>query len=130
MNQHSECPSRHQFIPPSAQQNLASERAATLRDEEWQLHNECLLMARKALEHYKASGEKRLRIADLVRLIDLASRLGRLATGIPTEHIEHAWSQYHDQLWTAEFLADLRRIYDPNSLKNTNENLGSSTALT
>ena len=111
MNQNLECSLRRQNGPPTDQQKLASERAATLRDEEWQLHNECITLAREALEHYKAQGEKRLRIPDLVRIAELASRLGRLATGIPTEYIEHAWSEYQNQLWTAQFEADIRRIY-------------------
>jgi len=98
-----------------ASQKLACERAETLRDEEWQLHNECIALAREAIDLYKAQGEKHLRIPDLTRLIDLASRLGRLATGIPTEHIEHAWSEYQNQIWTAQFEADLKRIYgNPN----------------
>ena len=111
MNQDFECLPQHQNGPPTDQQKLASERAATLRDEEWQLHNECITLAREALEHYKAQGEKRLRIPDLARIIDLASRLGRLATGIPTEHIDHAWSDYRNDFWTAQFLADLHKIY-------------------
>ena len=94
-----------------ANQKLASERAETLRDEEWQLHNECITLAREALELYEAQGEKHLRIPDITRLLELASRLGRLATGIPTEHIEHAWSEYQDRIWTAQFEADLKRIY-------------------
>ena len=102
-------------LPPNhnayANQELACERAETLRDEEWQLHNECISLAREALELYKAQGEKHLRIPDITRLLELASRLGRLATGIPTEHIEHAWSEYQNQIWTAQFEADLKRIY-------------------
>ena len=94
-----------------ASQKLTCERAETLRDEEWQLHNECITFAREALEHYKARGEKHLRIPDLVRILELASRLGRLATGIPTEQIEHALSDYRNDFWTAQFLADLHKIY-------------------
>ena len=111
MNQNLECSPRHQNGLPTDQEKLASERATTLRDEEWQLHNECITLAREALELYKTQGEKHLRIPDLARIIDLASRLGRLATGIPTEHIQHAWSEYQNQLWTAQFEADLKRIY-------------------
>jgi len=94
-----------------ANQELASERAETLRNEEWQLHHECITLAREALELYKAQGEKHLRIPDITRLLDLASRLGRLATGIPTEQIEHAWSEYQNRIWTSQFEADLKRIY-------------------
>ena len=93
-----------------ANQELASERAETLRDEEWQLHNECITLAREALELYKAQGEKRLRIPDLARILDLASRLGRLATGMPTEHI-HNWQQYENPPWWEQFEADLKRVY-------------------
>jgi hypothetical protein len=111
MNQDFECFPLHQNGPPTDQQKLASERAAALRDEEWQLHNECITFAREALEHYKARGEKHLRIPDLVRILELASRLGRLATGIPTEQIEHALSDYRNDFWTAQFVADLHKVY-------------------
>jgi len=111
MNQNLEYSPQHQYSPPTDQEKLACERAESLREEEWQVHNECITLAREALQHYKALGEKRLRIPDLARIIDLASRLGRLATGIPTEHIHHAWSEYQNQLWTAQFEADIRRIY-------------------
>ena len=111
MNKNRELPLKHRATPPDATQKLALKRAARLRDEEWQLHNECIALARAALRHYKAHGEKRLRMGDLARLLDLASRLGRLATGIPTEHIEHAWAEHENQLGAAQFVADLKRIY-------------------
>lgn len=111
MNKDFELPLKHRAAPPDAAQKLALKRAARLRDEEWQLHSECVVLARAALRHFKMHGEKRLRIADLARLLDLASRLGRLATGIPTEHIEHAWAEHENQLGAAQFLADLKRIY-------------------
>ena len=94
-----------------ASQKLACERAETLRDEEWQLHNECIALAREAIELYKARGEKHLHIPEITCLLDLASRLGHLATGIPTGHIEHAWSEYQNRIWTTQFEADLKRIY-------------------
>ena len=103
--------------PPSpnpnayANQKLARDRAEILHDEEWQLHNECITLAREALDLYKAQGEKRLRIPDLIRLLDLASRLGRLATGIPTEHFHHDWQQYENPPGSDQFEADLKRIY-------------------
>ena len=97
-----------------ATQKLAAERAEALRDEEWQLHNECIALAREALELYKAKGEKRLRIPDLTRLLELASRLGRLASGIPTERIQHEWHQHENCPWWAKLEADLKRAYgDP-----------------
>jgi len=95
---------------PYASHKLAAERAEALCEEEWRLHNECITLAREALELYKAQGEKRLRIPDLTRILDLASRLGRLATGMPTEHI-HNWQQYENPPWWEQFEADLKRVY-------------------
>jgi hypothetical protein len=92
-------------------QKLDCERAKALRDEEWQLHNECVALAREALELYKTQGEKRLRLPDLARLIDLASRLGHLATGTPAEHIQHAWQQREYPPWWSQLEADIERIY-------------------
>jgi hypothetical protein len=82
-------------------QKTWSERAIALRDEEWQLHDECVALAREALNHYKLQGPKKLKILDIGRLLDLASKLGRLATGMATDHVEHAWSQYHDPVFLA-----------------------------
>jgi len=102
-----------------ANQKLARDRAETLHDEEWQLHHECITLAREALELYKAQGEKRLRIHDLIRLLDLASRLGRLATGIPAEHIHHDWPQFENPPGWDQFEADLKRIYgSPRTIQN------------
>ena len=52
MNPDSQLPLQTESHDPHADQKLASERAAALRDEEWQLHNECFTLAREALEHY------------------------------------------------------------------------------
>lgn len=61
MNVTSQLPTRTQNHHPHGNQNLTCERAETLREEEWQLHNECIALAREALDLYKAQGEKRLK---------------------------------------------------------------------
>src|SRR5688572_16696092 len=92
----------------TAQTQDPAKRAATLREEEWQLHNECIALAREAIQLYKLQGEKRLRVPDMARLIDLASRLGRLSTGTPTDHIQHV---HQNPPWWTQFEADLEKIY-------------------
>lgn len=92
-------------------QRTWSDRAVALRDEEWQLHDECVALAREALTHYKIKGKKKLNIIDIDRLLSLADKLGRLATGMATDHVEHAWAQYHDPVFLAEIDREIEKVF-------------------
>jgi hypothetical protein len=84
------------------------ERTQELREAEWKAHKDCLQAAQHILENIR--GHKST-ISDLTKLLDLASKLGRLATGMATEQVEHAWSQYHDPRFIAQIEAEVDRVF-------------------
>jgi hypothetical protein len=62
-------------------------RQTELRQEEWDLHRECIQAAREALKRFYERG-KGATLGDIARLLDLASKLGRLASGLATDRTE------------------------------------------
>lgn len=58
-----------------------------LRREEWAMHQELLGAGREALRRWRDS-DKVPTLVEITKVIDLASRLGRLASGLPLEHTE------------------------------------------
>ncbi|HWQ90398.1 MAG TPA: hypothetical protein VN673_01915 [Clostridia bacterium] len=62
-------------------------RRDQLRSEEWDLHSELIEAGRIGLERWKAS-DKVPTLAEIAKAVDLASRLGRLATGLPLNYTE------------------------------------------
>lgn len=62
-------------------------RQSELREEEWDLHGECIRAAREALKRFYERG-KGATLGDIARLLDLASKLGRLSSGMATDRTE------------------------------------------
>jgi len=62
--------------PPSWEQRLLE-----LREEEWQAHKDCIDAARECLRRYKAGPNRAITVAEIVKLLELGSKLGRLAVG-------------------------------------------------
>ena len=60
------------------------ERAERFRLQEWLLHEEMVEAALAAVREFKKN-PNRIKLTDLVRLLDLASVLGRRATGLPLD---------------------------------------------
>jgi hypothetical protein len=58
---------------------------AAQRLEEYQMHEEALELARTAIERWKANPGRCGSLEGIARLLELASRLGRLASGMPTD---------------------------------------------
>jgi hypothetical protein len=87
---------------------LWRDRSLELREEEWQAHKDCLDAARDALKRIRG---RKCTATDVTKLLDLASKLGRLATGMATEQVEHAWSQYHDPRFIAKIEAEIDKIF-------------------
>ena len=57
------------------------------RDEEWALRGELIAAGRAVLTKFK-DGAKGATLGDVARALDLASKLGRLASGMPTDRTE------------------------------------------
>ena len=58
------------------------------RDEEWKSRGELLQMAREAIKRWKNKPERCGSLEGIARLLELASKLGRLASGMPTDRTE------------------------------------------
>jgi len=54
------------------------------REEEWSLRGELIAAGRKVLEKFK-EGSRGATLGDVARALDLASKLGRLSSGLPNE---------------------------------------------
>lgn len=57
------------------------------RDEEWEIRSELMAAGRKVLKRF-SEGDRGATLGDVARALDLASKLGRLATGMATDRTE------------------------------------------
>jgi len=62
-------------------------RKQQVLDEEWELHNDAIRAGREALKRFYEKG-KGATLGDIARMLELASTLGRLATGLSTSKTE------------------------------------------
>jgi len=63
-------------------------RQQTLRETEWEMHEKCIAAARRGLEAYLEREKVYANLSDIARMLEIASKLGRLATGMPTDKTE------------------------------------------
>lgn len=63
-------------------------RQQALRETEWEMHEKCIEAARKALAKFMEKDKVFATLADIARMLEIASKLGRLATGMPTDKTE------------------------------------------
>src|SRR5215831_11422536 len=56
-------------------------RQQEVRQEEWEMHTEAIRAGREALKRFYEKG-KGATLGDIARMLELASKLGRLATGL------------------------------------------------
>ena len=57
------------------------------KEEEWTLRGQLITASRKVLEKFM-DGSRGATLGDVARALDLASKLGRLSSGMPTETVE------------------------------------------
>lgn len=62
-------------------------RQEELKEEEWEMHSEAIRAGREALKRFYEKG-KGATLGDIARMLELASTLGRLATGMATNKTE------------------------------------------
>jgi hypothetical protein len=57
-------------------------REQTLRETEWEMHEQAIAAAKKGLKAYMDREKVYANLADIARMLEIASKLGRLATGL------------------------------------------------
>jgi hypothetical protein len=60
-------------------------REQQLRETEWAMHEQAIAAAKRGLDAYMAREKVYANLADIARMLEIASKLGRLATGLGTE---------------------------------------------
>jgi hypothetical protein len=60
-------------------------REQTLRETEWAMHERAIAAAKRGLDAYMARERVYANLADIARMLEIASKLGRLATGLGTD---------------------------------------------
>ena len=63
-------------------------RQQALREEEWAMHDKCIAAAKRALDAFMARDKVYANLADVSRILEVASKLGRLAAGMATDKTE------------------------------------------
>jgi len=71
------------------QAELRAQRALQFQDAEWKAAEKLLRAAQNALDILIHTTPEKLSLADVARALEIASKLGRLATGLATEQIAH-----------------------------------------
>jgi hypothetical protein len=59
-----------------------SSREQKLRETEWEMHERAIAAAKRGLDAYMAREKVYANLADIARMLEIASKLGRLATGL------------------------------------------------
>jgi hypothetical protein len=62
-------------------------RKQQVLDEEWEIHNDAIRAGKEALARFHERG-KGATLGDIARILELASKLGRLSTGLATDRTE------------------------------------------
>jgi hypothetical protein len=65
------------------------QRQIDLKEREWEMHEKCIAAARRALTAFMERDKVYANLADIARILEVASKLGRMASGLATETVEH-----------------------------------------
>lgn len=87
-----------------------ADRANYHREEEWKIRTELMTCAMEALVRWKKNQLHIATPAEITRMFDLASRLGRMASGLSVEKVEHAGNL--DLSFMAHIETALKRVYE------------------
>ena len=63
-------------------------RQQAVRETEWQMHEACIAAAKRALKAFQEREKVFANLADIARMLEVASKLGRLAAGMATDRTE------------------------------------------
>jgi hypothetical protein len=63
-------------------------RQQEVREREWEMHEKCIAAAKRGLAAFMEREKVYANLADISRMLEVASKLGRLATGMATDKTE------------------------------------------
>lgn len=63
-------------------------RQQKLREAEWSMHEQCIAAARRGLAAFMEREKIYANLADIARMVEVASKMGRLASGMATDKTE------------------------------------------
>ena len=63
-------------------------RQQELREREWAMHEKCIAAAERGLKAFMEREKVYANLADIARMLEVASKLGRLASGMATDKTE------------------------------------------
>jgi hypothetical protein len=83
-------------------------RETQLRETEWAMHERAIAAAKRGLDAYMDKDKVYANLADIARMLEIASKLGRLATGLDKSNGETA---DEPQTLRVEVTVALEKIY-------------------
>jgi hypothetical protein len=97
-------------IEASARSKAAEweKRETQLRETEWAMHERAIAAAKRGLDAYMDKDKVYANLADIARMLEIASKLGRLATGLDKSNGEMA---DEPQALRVEVTVELEKIY-------------------
>ena len=81
------------------------------REDEWQTRGELIALAREAIERWKKNPVRCGTLEGIARLLDLASKLGRVSSGLSLEPTEKPGEE--DAAFMIQIEVALEKIYGP-----------------
>ena len=98
-----------------------AKRQDEVRQGEWVMHEKCIGAAKKAFDAFMAREKVYANLADIARMLEVASKLGRLASGLATDKTEVTGED--GGAIRVEFEAALKKVYGRNAEKLKSETL-------
>lgn len=86
-----------------------AKRQDEVRQGEWEMHEKCIEAAKKVFDAFMAREKVYANLADIARMLEVASKLGRLASGLATEKTEVTGED--GGAIRVEFEAALKKVY-------------------
>lgn len=81
------------------------------REDEWQTRSELIALAREAIERWKKNPARCGTLEGIARLLDLASKLGRVSSGLSLEPVDKPVEE--DAAFMIQIEVALEKIYGP-----------------
>ena len=86
-----------------------AKRREKLLETEWEMHEKCIAAAKRALDAFLAREKVYANLADIARILEIASKLGRLAAGMATDKTEVSGEV--DVNFRMEIEAAIKKVY-------------------